>query len=246
MMEPASLKVKIEIFEGPLDLLLYLVRKNSYDIFDIPIAEITNQYLEYLEMMKSLNLNIVGDFLVMAATLLRIKVQMLLPKREDEDAEEVEDLRADLARQLYQLYIYKEAARRMDNLLVLGRDTFAPQPRETPDVQDGLIEAELFDLISAFAELIRRRRPAFDYRAARFRFTVIDRMDAILDLLERKGGKLELSETIEGHDLSRELVIATFLALLELVRIGRVRVYQPKGQRAIYLFERAASVWLAS
>lgn len=244
MTETEPLKVKLEIFEGPLDLLLYLVRKNSYDIFDIPIANITQQYLEHLEMMRTLNLHVAGDFLVMAATLMRIKAQMLLPRPSDKEEEIVEDPRADLARQLYQLYIYKEAAKRIDERITLWRDTFIPVAQVK--LEDELVEAELFDLIRVFADLIRRKKPTFDYRSTPFRFSVIERMDAILKLLEQKDGKLGFNELFENFVLSRELIVTTFLAVLELTRIGRVRVFQPRLSDEVYIFSRAESVWLAS
>ena len=113
-------------------------------------------------------------------------------------------------------------------------------------MRESLVEAELFDLIRVFADIIKRRRPAFDYHATQFRFTVIDRMETILKLLAQRGDKIDLKETLEGLDLTRELVVATFLAVLELTRIGRVRIHQPKGHESIYLFERASSVWLTN
>lgn len=244
MSEVETLKVKLEIFEGPLDLLLYLVRKNSYDIFDIPIASITRQYLEYLELMRTLNLHIAGDFLVMAATLMRIKAQMLLPRPSSEEEAIVEDPRADLARQLYQLYIYKEAARRLDERIILWRDTFIPTVQASPEEE--IFEAGLFDLIRAFADMIRRKKPSFNYRSTPFRFSVIERMEAILKLLEQKNGKLDFNELFENFVLSRELVVTTFLAILELTRIGRIRVFQPFSRDTVYIFSRAESVWLAS
>lgn len=244
MTEAESLKIKLEIFEGPLDLLLYLVRKNSYDIFDIPVTNITQQYLEYLDMMRTLNLHIAGDFLVVAATLMRIKAQMLLPRPSGEEEEVIEDPRVDLARQLYQLYIYKEAARRIDERITLWRDTFIPVAQAK--LEDELFEVELFDLIRIFADLIRRKKPSFDYRSTPFRFSVLERTDAILKLLEQKDGKLDFNELFEGFDLSRELVVTTFLAILELTRIGRIRVFQPRLSESVYIFSRAESVWLAS
>lgn len=244
MIEVEPLKVKLEIFEGPLDLLLYLVKKNSYDIFDIPITDITRQYLDYLEFMRTLNLNIAGDFLVMAATLLRIKAQMLLPRPSSEERETIEDPRIDLAKQLYQLYIYKEAARKIDERIVLWRDTFIPLAQAK--IEEDIFEAELFDLIKVFADLIRRKKPTFDYRSTPFRFSVVERMETILKLLEQKGGKLDFNELFENFTLSRELIITTFLAVLELTRVGRIRIFQPLSCDTIYIFSRAESVWLTS
>jgi len=244
MIESEPLKVKLKIFEGPLDLLLYLVRKSSYDIFDIPITNITQQYLEYLELMQTLNLLVAGDFLVMAATLMRIKAQMLLPRPSGEEEELIEDPRVDLARQLYQLYIFKEAAQRIDERIMLGRDTFTPIRKVEEEGE--LVEVELFDLVRIFADLIRRKKPAFDYRSTPFRFSVIERMEVILKLLEQKEGRLDFNDAFEGFALSRELIVTTFLAILELVRIGRIRLFQPRSRDAIYIFARADSVLLVS
>ncbi|MCK5553947.1 MAG: segregation/condensation protein A, partial [Deltaproteobacteria bacterium] len=140
--------VKLEIFEGPLDLLLHLIRRNQVDIYDIPIATITDQYLDYLSLMKALNLDVAGEFLLMAATLLQIKSKMLLPSL-PEEGEEEEDPRAELVNRLLEYEKYKEAAARLHERDILERDTFVPGKQVEESEEGGLVEVGVFELIEA-------------------------------------------------------------------------------------------------
>jgi segregation and condensation protein A len=149
-------EIKLDIFEGPLDLLLYLIKKNEIDIYDIPMALITRQYLEYIEMLGSLNLDLAGEFLILAATLIHIKSRLLLPVEEDPSAEEEEDPRAELVRQLLDYQAFKEAALQLDSRPVLERDVFtrscpAAEPDDPPP-PGVFVEMDVFDLVKAFQQ----------------------------------------------------------------------------------------------
>jgi len=153
-------EIKLDIFEVPLDLLLYLIKKNEIDIYDIPIALITRQYLEYIEMLRSLNLDLAGEFLVLAATLLHIKSRLLLPVEEDPSAQDEEDPRAELVRQLLDYQAFKEAALDLDRRPVLERDVFtrlcpAAEPND-PEDPEVFVEMDVFDLVKAFQQILTR------------------------------------------------------------------------------------------
>ncbi len=150
---------RLEGFEGPLDLLLHLIQKNEIDIFDIPMALITEQYLEYLQMMKMINLDIAGEYLLMASTLLHIKSKMLLPKPQDGEEEEGEDPRAELVRRLLEYQKYKEAAGELEKRPMLGRDVFVRWvPPEEEASEEERIEVSLFELLEAFRKVLERAK----------------------------------------------------------------------------------------
>ncbi len=222
-------QVKLEQFEGPLDLLLHLIKKNEINIYDIPIALITRQYLEYLSLMKSLNLTVAGEFLVMAATLVQIKSRMLLPADEtDADEDDGPDPRAELIRRLLEYKQFKEAAGQLDNRERLWREVFVREqapPVPAPSSESLVMEeVTLFDLVDALHSIMVRIPDKRLMEITPENLTVKDRMNAILETLEGKESVtfLSLFED-QGHRL---LVIVTFLALLELTRLKLVRVFQ--------------------
>jgi segregation and condensation protein A len=223
--------VKLEIFEGPLDLLLYLIKKNELDIYDIPIAVITKQYLEYIRLMKDLSLDIAGDFLVMASTLLQIKSNMLLPAREDDTSEqEVEDPRAELIRRLVEYSRYKEAAQHLNGRSLLGRELFARTfPSQELHVTETVVEApeiELFELIEAFRTILAKApREAFHEVSAES-ISIAERINEILSLIQTKDC-IAFEELFE-NSLDRSYLVTTFLALLELCKLRVIRVQQPE------------------
>lgn len=221
-------QVRLEKFEGPLDLLLHLIRKHEVSIYDIPIALITHQYLEYLSVMKSLNLAVAGEFLVMAATLVQIKSKMLLPIEEtEEDDEDGPDPREELVRRLLEYKQYKEAAGQLDNRERLWREIFqrAPSPQPALRPHETLIEdLTLFDLVDALQGVLARTPDARLIEITPDNLTVKDRMNAILEALEGKES-IPFPELFEGAR-QRLVIIVTFLALLELIRIKLVRVFQ--------------------
>ncbi len=243
-----SYKVKLEIFEGPLDLLLFLIKKNELDIYDIPIATITEQYLEYLEVMRSLNLDIAGEFLVMASTLMYIKSRMLLPPSEDdEDDVEEEDPRAELVQKLLEYKRFKEGAQWLANRSILGRDSYARSSlilEDDPVRMDNELPLEnisIIELLSAFKDVLSRaseQKPSLEITIDRLNIA-----ERIQELLEELRGR----ESVEFLSLftppyERVFVILTFLALLELMRLNMVVVFQavPFGKILIRLSEESS------
>lgn len=223
--------VKLPAFEGPLDLLLHLIRANEVDVTDIPIARIAEQYVEYLALMRELNLDVAGEYLVMAATLAWIKSRMLLPPSEEEDEEEGLDPRAELVARLLEYQRYKEAAEGLGERSRLGRDVFevrTPEPEPTPDAERE-IEVGLVTLLDAFRRVLQRAKPrAVHHEVEIESVTVAERMRAVMELM-RDRDAVEFDRIFElesGAAPSRPMLVTTFLALLELVRLAAVRVYQ--------------------
>jgi segregation and condensation protein A len=234
--------VKLDIFEGPLDLLVHLIRKNEMDIYDIPIAVITAQYLEYLDLMKELNINIAGNFLVMAATLIHIKSRMLLP-RPPEDEEE-EDPRLELTRPLLEYLKLKEAAERLGQRPLLYRDVFTRDflAKEMEGKEEGMLRVGLFELIAAVRKmLLERKESAFTDLPSPL-IPIENKMEEILTKLKQLG-KILLEELLPGH-ITREEIIVAFLALLELARQHKIIIYQEiqGGNILIYDFLAPAMV----
>ncbi|MBW2056018.1 MAG: segregation/condensation protein A [Deltaproteobacteria bacterium] len=231
MDERADYRVKLDIFEGPLDLLLYLIRKNEVDIYDIPIAEITEQYLGMLKMMRTLNLDVAGEFLVMAATLAQIKSKMLLPAAPDQgEEEEEEDPRRELVDRLLEYERFKNAARQLEGQDILGRDVFTRIPAGEEETDE--LEVSLFDLIEALQRVLRKSSQELVHEITLERISIEEKITEIIDRLTGCGGELEFARLFEGEP-TREVVIFTFLALLELMKMRMVRVYQKGNFRPI-------------
>jgi len=230
--------VHLDTFDGPLDLLLHLIRKNEVDICDISISDITRQYLEYIKLLKVLNLDVAGDFLLMASTLLHIKSRMLLPPDEQEEAEAEEgDPRAELIRRLQEYQQYKEAGMVIGARALLGREVFArscPDPLLTTARSDeGALEVSLFELVDAFRELLARIPPeSFHDVAPGDSLSIADCINEILSLLQERD-TVQFDELVR-EELTRERVIVTFLALLELCRLKLVRIFQNEECGAIW------------
>ncbi len=231
-------QIDLDSFKGPLDLLLHLIQKHEMDIYDIPIAEITAQYLATIEVMKSLNLDLAGEFLVMAATLLLIKSRMLLPRDEEEAAEETEpDPRTELVQRLLEYQRYRDAAISLDALPLLGRDVFvrsAPEPEG-----DGGDEAEwepvgLFELVAAFRQLVQDNGDESVHEISRERLSVTDRINQILATLSERSS-LAFADLLAGV-VSRNEVVVTFLAMLELVKMRLARLMQNSRDSSIWLY----------
>ncbi len=231
-------EIKLDVFEGPLDLLVHLIKKNEVDIFDIPIAVITDQYLEYLDMMKSLNMEIAGDFLVMASTLVHIKSRMLLPLPADG---EEEDPRMEIARPLMEYMAFKEASEELNRRNLLERDIFirkAPQEKAA-DGGETPLHVSLFQLMDAFKTVLERSRVGPVLTFSQEQWSIRERMHFILSRIRQQKKMFFEDLFSEGRTVSE--CIATFLALLELVNRGLVTVYQPGGERGrIQLEERPA------
>jgi segregation and condensation protein A len=216
--------VKVDVFEGPLDLLLHLIKQNQIDIYDIPIALITEQYLEYIKILKALDLAIAGEFLVMAATLMYIKSRLLLPAPSEEDEEEGDDPRAELVQRLVAYKTFKEAALHLAQQALLERDVFI-RPALELDVEDGEIEADLFHLIDALREVLKRQEVEDFHEVTLERVTLRERMRELYERLEGVKEAVPFSSLFAPF-VSRVELIVTFLALLELIRSGMLRAYQ--------------------
>ena len=247
-MADAAYKVKLDVFEGPLDLLLYLVRKDEVDIYDISIERITKQYLEYLEAMESIDVEIGGEFIVMAANLLYIKSRTLLPvdlQGPVEDEGEEEDPRWELIRQLIEYKKFKEAAgdlrdREELRTKLFGRTPSAPPPDGGATLLAGEVCA--LDLISAFQRVLERleKRKGAEREIEADRFTVSEKIEYVLKILP-ESEPLKFEELFAGQTTRGELV-ATFLALLELVRLRHVQVEQDGAFGDILLRRRGIPV----
>lgn len=231
-------QVKLPVFEGPLDLLLHLIRKNEVDIHDIPIALITGQYVEYVELMKELNIEVAGEFLVMAATLIHIKSRMLLPRTIE--AGETDDPRLEIALPLLEYVRFREAARRLDDRPWLERERFGRgdvSEVEPVHTEPGLFNLGLFDLLDAFRRVMdnlsHRRTLAVEVD----RISVQERLAQMMDVFRIRESMI--FEDLFESDRTRGAVVVTFLALLEAVRMGLVSVIQETAFGTIRLDVRA-------
>jgi segregation and condensation protein A len=217
---------RLEGFEGPLDLLLHLIQKNELDIFNIPIALVTEQYLEYLQLMKVVNLDVAGEYLLMASTLLHIKSKMLLPKSLEGEEEE-EDPRAELVRRLLEYQQYKQAAGELEKRPMLDRDVFirlmAPELEEVPEEER--IEVNLFELLEAFRQVLERVKLESVHEVILEHLSVEDKIQEILTLLGRENRSMAFHRLFP-EQASRRVVVITLLAILELVKMKRIRIFQ--------------------
>lgn len=231
-----SLHFKLPVFEGPLDLLLHLIKENKIDIYDIPIVEITAQYLVYIELLKDLNLEIAGEFLVMAATLIHIKSKMLLPPDEEESEESIEDPRAELVRRLLEYKAYKESSEHLRKREEVWKHIFRRQIPEKHEIdlepESLLIEANVFDLLTAFKKLLEKA-PVQAIEITRETLTVSDKINYIVACLENEDGIR--FEDLFKDGLTRITLVVTFLALLELVRLGLAKIYQEQTFGIIWI-----------
>ena len=221
-----SYTVRLDMFEGPLDLLLHLIRKNEINVFDIPIALITEQYLEYLKMMKELNLDIAGDYLLMASTLLQIKSKMLLPVSSEEEEEGEEDPRAELVRRLLEYQRYKEAASELERRPMKDRDFFVRSvPEDATEPQEERFEVNLFELLEAFRQVLARVKSESVHEVQLEPITVEEKIEQILSLLQKEKRSIAFHHLFP-ENVTRPVVVVTFLAILELVKTRLVRVFQ--------------------
>lgn len=224
-------KLDLEVFEGPLDLLLYLIKKEELDIYNIPIERVTSQYMEYLGLMKMLDLNIAGEFIVMAATLMMIKSRMLLPAEVRPELEpEEEDPRWDLVRQLLEYKKFKDVALRLqekeahqENVFPFGGGQVNVEP---DDASLAMEDVSLFDLISAFRTVLQRARPEVLGEIEGHLHTVADKIDAILRVIS--SGEPVSFFSLFQDGASRHEITCTFLALLELIRLRQINVKQDR------------------
>lgn len=234
-------RVQLEIFEGPLDLLLHLIKKNEVSITDIPIAAITEQYLATLEVMQSLNLDVAGEFLVMAATLIHIKSRMLLPVADaEDDEEEGADPRAELVRRLLEYQRFKDAADQLEQREVLTRDVFVRPTAPAEAISaPAFREVSVFELLAALKRVLDRLPKDAVHEVLLEKITVREKMALLLDHLRRE--RQILFESLFAQVKSRMEVVVTFLAMLELVKIRAIRIFQEEATGPIQI-EAAADI----
>lgn len=221
-------QVKLQDFEGPLDLLLHLIRKNELDIYHIPVAQVANQYLEYVEVMQYLDLDGVGEFLVMAATLAYHKSRMLLPSpaEVEEEDDEIESLEA-LHQRLIEYQRYKDVAQSLGERSLLNRDVFKVNLKrdlEGIEEEEPQLRATLFDLLDAFQHVMKQAPAEATHEVIPERIKLVDRIVEVLDLMQEK--ESVAFEELFADSSSRSLMVVTFLSILELVRMQLIRAYQ--------------------
>ncbi|MFT0624926.1 segregation and condensation protein A [Ectopseudomonas guguanensis] len=234
---PDALEVFLEAFEGPLDLLLYLIRKQNIDILDIPVAEITKQYMGYVELMKSVRLELAAEYLVMAAMLAEIKSRMLLP-RSAEAEEEEDDPRAELIRRLQEYERFKAAAENIDELPRVGRDVTVPR-LDAPEARARklLPDVSLEEVLLSMAEVLRRADMFESHQVTREALSTRERMSEVLERL--KGGAFVPFVELFAAEEGRLGVVVTFMAVLELIKESLVELVQNEPFAAIHVRARA-------
>ncbi|WP_079509611.1 segregation/condensation protein A [Mesobacillus jeotgali] len=241
--------VKIEAFEGPLDLLLHLINRLEIDIYDIPVAEITEQYLMYIHAMKELQLDVASEYLVMAATLLAIKSKMLLPKHEEElddefEFDQDEDPRNELVERLIEYKKFKEAANDLKSLEEERGLMYTKPPSDLTEYADDQrnenadLDISLYDMLGAFQKLLRRKklqRP-ISTKIARQEISIEKRMDEVLTFLKKSGTRKKFNDLFPDSD--REHIVVTFLAILELIKRKEIDIEQEQNFAEIYMTAR--------
>ncbi len=225
--------VKLEVFEGPLDLLLFLIKKEEVDIYDIPIERICDQYNQHLNVMRMLDLNIAGEFMVMSATLMLIKSRLLLPEEERPELEEdEEDPRLDLVRQLVEYKRFKDAANTLEELEESQHNVFFPEGDHVAIGKDSglaLRDVSIFDLLSSFSDILKRAKDEELREIFTEKYTVADKVDYLMNEIVRKGKKKSLHALFKDMR-SRSEMVCTFLAILELIRMKQLRAAQEPGE----------------
>jgi segregation and condensation protein A len=230
---PDALEVFLEAFEGPLDLLLYLIRRQNFNILDIPLADVTRQYLAYVEQIRKRNLELASEYLLMAAMLIEIKSRMLLPPKKMPDGGEAEDPRAELVRRLIEYEQIKLAAARLDALPLLGRDFLRAQVALEQSLTVRLPAVHPDDLRAAWADLLSRARLVQHHTITREQLSVREHMSIVLRTLQ--GRRFALFEELFDPGRGSQVLVVTFIALLELARENLVEVTQAEAYAPIYV-----------
>lgn len=238
-MESTQPVVELDVFQGPLDLLLYLIHKNEINIYDIPIATITQQYLDHLELMQELNLNVAGDFILLAIQLIEIKIRLLLPRPPMEEGQEVEDLRRPLVEQLMEYQKFKMAAEQLRdkeswNALFVER----PISPDAEVEREEMVEANLYDLVHAFAILLKRTQKREALAIEPDQFSVQQKIQELTEYLEN-------NESFSLMEYAKQLqerveAIVLFLAILEMIRLDLLRIFQGEIFGDIIIYRQSA------
>ena len=239
-----NFRIELPNFEGPLDLLLYLIQKHELDVLDLPVSFVTQKYIEYLGLMERLNLDVAAEYLVMAATLAHIKSKMLLPKPppdQEEEGEEGEDPRAELIRRLLEYQKYKKVAEELTARGVAGRDVF-PRGTSAPAAQGEvpLANTSLFKLLEAFQKVVDRTKQNLTLEVSAERITIQERIGQVTDQLQ-KSRQLDFQSLFEDVATRYDLVV-TFLALLEMAKMSMLHIYQADPDAPLYLEYRLIDV----
>ncbi|MFA4971631.1 MAG: segregation/condensation protein A [bacterium] len=218
-------RVNLEVFEGPLDLLMHLIKKNDLDVYDIPIAFVLEEYVRYIDTLQELDIDLAGEFLLMAAELAHIKSRLLLPEGDAEGEEDELDPRADLVKRLLEYQRYKQASEQILERAMLGRDVFTPmQPERVLVESQGPVEGDIYELVEAFSNILKKAPQGEFHDVAVDRISVNDRIYQIVGLL-RKGATTSIEELLP-EAITRYDIVITFIALLEMARMKMIKVYQ--------------------
>jgi segregation and condensation protein A len=230
---PDALEVFLETFEGPLDLLLYLIRKQNFNILDIPLADVTRQYLDYVEQIRKRNLELAAEYLLMAAMLIEIKSRMLLPPRKTEEGQEPEDPRAELVRRLLEYEQMKLAAARLDQLPVLGRDFLRAQVYIEQALEPRFPDVHVVELREAWLDILKRAKLNQHHKITREELSVREHMSIVLRTLQGQ----RFVEFEDLFDMSRgpQVLVVTFIAMLELARERLLEITQAEAFAPIYV-----------
>lgn len=230
---PDALEVFLEAFQGPLDLLLYLIRKQNFNILDIPLADVTRQYLAYVDQIRTRNLELASEYLLMAAMLIEIKSRMLLPPKKTDDGQEPEDPRAELVRRLLEYEQIKLAAARLDELPVLGRDFLRAQIVIEQAVAPRFPDVAVDELREAWADILKRARLNQHHRITREELSVREHMSMVLRTLQ--GRRFVAFEDLFDTYRGPQVVVVTFIAMLELSREHLIEITQAEAFAPIYV-----------
>ena len=230
---PDALEVFLEAFEGPLDLLLYLIRRQNFNILDIPLADVTRQYLAYVDQIRKHNLELASEYLLMAAMLIEIKSRMLLPPKKSQDGAEPEDPRAELVRRLIEYEQMKLAAAQLDALPLLGRDFLRAQVTIDQSIEPRLPDVDANDLRAAWADILSRAKLSQHHTITREQLSVREHMSIVLRALQ--GRRFALFEDLFDVKRGPQVMVVTFLAMLELARERLLEVTQAEAFAPIYV-----------
>jgi len=230
---PDALEVFLEAFQGPLDLLLYLIRKQNFNILDIPMADVTRQYLAYVDQIRTHNLELAADYLLMAAMLIEIKSRMLLPPKPSENGEEAEDPRAELVRRLLEYEQMKLAAARLDSLPVMGRDFLRAQVHVEQSLAPRFPDVSLVDIQEAWRDILRRAKLNQHHRITREQLSVREYMSVVLRRLQ--GERFVEFQDLFDVSQGSPVVVVTFIAMLELARERLLEITQAEAFAPIYV-----------
>lgn len=234
-------KIKLQEFEGPLDLLLFFIRRDELDIYDIPISQITQEFIDYMKLIQSLDLEAAGDFILMASTLMQIKVRMLLPKEVDEKGEEI-DPRADLVKALLEYMRYKEVAEDLSFMeanqrKVNFRGNYSEDPKESgPELSTLLRNITVYDLAKAFKKVMEQRPKEVVHEVKKFSVTIDEQIEYVMGLFAEKTEVHFLSFAVNMKEKLR--IVVTFIAILELIKAGKIGIMESNNFNDFVIYKR--------